>query len=490
MFPKLRIRILLTCLLASIPAQEQRSVALTIDTSDAAVTRLRAAASAAPFLAVDNLFWLRPLLGQAPAADLQRHRLLAEAVIGLQWFPETALELLRDESPRIRALAAVALLRTTRGEYLEPVTALVHDEGRVPVLVPAAIVPPQDPAALQAAEERRPQVEDRTVGQFVLDALRYRRCPAPGAEGFEEFLAGETAEGATAQSLALILEFPLVAPADSSCHDPATLLAMSRELRRAPPGVQEICRIGFLGSHVAALRDHCPDLDLQLRADARRLGRDNVLRLLAGSSIEVSGRTLDYRSIAPAYEGFVRWVVDDPRRAGLDQRDAAALLKLAERSGSLTRYLAAMRVDPDRGCQIFEAAVKVERQPFRGVVDAPVSSFDLAWELFTQRPSDATLSIASWMTWTNGEVPGTRTPLLPRLHFARRLGLVEPAARRELVAAIVAAPGFATLDARIVEELAIALEVPDLPSDAEDPEHTTALRAAIRAHLQNGNEGR
>ena len=112
--------------------------------------------------------WCSNLRGVAPAADLERHRLVTEAVLGLRRDPERTRELLEDDSPRIRALAAVALLRTTRAEFLEPVAALATDEATVPVLGAAAVVPPHDPASLRAAETRAPRCPFDQTGDIFL----------------------------------------------------------------------------------------------------------------------------------------------------------------------------------------------------------------------------------------------------------------------------------------------------------------------------------
>lgn len=399
-----------------------------------ALAELRRTAAALPFVMHGDLSFGRAAYGPAPRAAMAAYRaavaaaqhaafnLRAGAMPDLAGLPS----LLEDDAPKVRLMAAFALFWSCQPTTLTVLAEHVDDRGEIPSLGIAHLTS-------QMADARRkalPDLEKTTVGAEVRSFLRAWGAPEPGTEAFAQWarrqqdLAPTTAE----LRLRLLLATGGTTPIDTPSHE---MLEVLRHTQLARHGARELAFIALFHDKTETVVQRWPTIVRDQEFAARRLGHDNLLRILGGEAPLIDGKPLPPENVDGFLEPVQHFLLARPVRVGLRPADADTLITLGKKTYRLALFRAAARLQPDRATEILRSALATDTQALRDAIER-VNCAILLWDL---RGAENRAFLTRWFY----EQPEARHTFL--VHLLSRFGDADKA----MFAQLVTDPRFATV---------------------------------------------
>ncbi|MBK8979138.1 MAG: hypothetical protein IPM29_24855 [Planctomycetes bacterium] len=394
-----------------------------------AIDELRRAARELPYVMPDELAFGREPSGGAVQDVLPKHRAALVAVGNLAWQPERLVALLADGEPMVRLLAAYGLYRSTDARFLPALAGLADDSAEVPARIRFAGLGGDD--EFERVHREHPEYAVTMVGGAVRMWLAQWHGPAPESPEFAPWCTQQQELAPTADCLRLKLLLATGGSMNAHGWQPHALLEVFSAAARAPRGAAELAQIALFQDRYPYLQNVYPDIEAHLLFAARRLGRDNVLRVLRGEAPVIDGAPLARESFAGFEPGFATFVLDRPAAVGLEPADADALLRLGREAARLDCFRAAALLRPADALAILRETLAPAADPFTHHRQAACAT--LLWDLAGPAAEDLLTE------WFHREPPGPiRVQPDRREEFAKHLLERYGAADRRLFAALVA----------------------------------------------------
>lgn len=347
---------------------------------------LRDAASRTPWIDVSELAYARATRVVAPPEMIQLHRSARLAADSFRYSPEIAVPLLDDPEPKVRVWAAFVLLRSLRAELLPEVARLCADTGEFASAggISASWTP-------LGEAPKPPETRPMAVGDAVRSFLALWEGPEPGTDAFDAWCAELREHQPTARQLQLEFLLRTGGQLNPRYWNPNDVFEVWQACGAARRGAAEIARIALLHEHTGLMVGAFPSIGSELEFDARRLGRDNLLRLLAGKAPVIDGEPLDPIHFEPLLGAFQAYVLSRPARLGLRPEDARRLLEIGRESKRLDLFHGAARLRPQRATSILREAIDRVEHPWLQAGVARTAC--LLWDLQAEQNVD---HLESW----------------------------------------------------------------------------------------------
>jgi hypothetical protein len=433
---------------------------------------LRATARLLPFVMADEMSFGRERWGPAPRADLEACEAGLRAARAAAFDPRTALPLLDAPDSKVRVMAAYAVFLAARPDDLAALARHVDDAGEVPNL-PRSLGLTME--MHRARVERLPPLEPVKVGTVVRSFLAAWGAPEPGTAEFRDWSGRQRRFAPTARELRLRMR--LATGASMPIDAAMPLLEVLGHAARAGRGAREIAQIALFHDKIHAVVGRYAGVEQSLVFAARRLGRDNLLRVLRDEAPIVDGEPLVPEQTEDLLEGVRAFVLRDPARVGLEPGDSEALIAIGEATDRHAMFAAAARLRPDRATPILRAALARTQNPFSA--PARVDCAILLWELAAEANREFL------ETWYHEVTNAARFVPEPRQRFLTHLLESYGRADRALFARLVHETRFDRIEPQALLELVHTVNATRLdpvvpPESILDFNHPLGLEAAFR----------
>jgi hypothetical protein len=436
---------------------------------------LRTAARSLPFVMADEMPFGRECWGPAPRAALDACAAALRAARAAAFDPRAVLPLLDDPDPKVRLMAAYGVFLAARPDDLEALARAVLDDGQVlnlPANLGIAMVAPLAP-------EPAPKLQPVAVGTVVRSFLAAWGAPEPGTSGFASWVATQRRLAPTARELQLRMRLATGAslPVDATM----AVLEVLGHAARAARGASEIAQIALFHDKIHAVVGRYPGIEQSLVFAARRLGRDNLLRILRDEAPVIDGAPLAAEQIDGFLEGVRAFVLRNPARVGLEPADSEALVAIGETTDGHGLFAAAARLRPERATPILRAALARTQNPL--VAPARADCAILLWQL---APAENREFLETW--YHEDPNPAGFVPE-PRHRFLTHLLESYGRADRALFARLVHDPRFDRIEPQALLDLlrtvnATGMDPVVAPERMLNFSHPLGLEAAFRGQAR------
>lgn len=149
--------------------------------------------------------------------------------------------------------------------------------------------------------------------------------------------------------------------------------------------------IGAFHDRTHALGSVHLHFEAHLKFAARRLGRDNLLRVLRGEAPVIAGVALPPENLDGFADGVASFVLRFADEVGLAPDDVPELLALGEKRNDLAFWRAAARLRPAEATTLLRAALTRPTNAFLGLQQPECAK--LLWDLASQDNADF---LADW----------------------------------------------------------------------------------------------
>ena len=321
------------------------------------VEQFVAAARSLPYV-VEGLLTNANELGRPfPREACTAHREAMQAARALAYHePERLAEHVLHDEPKVRLWAAWGLYQLADARWLPTLGAAALDPASIPWRE-RQLHGWESTDEIERWHAANPERCTRKLRDEVLSWLQAWGAPLPGTAEFDAWCSKQQQLAPTAACLRL--QFSLATHGVSSANrwGQEPLLAAMRAIDAAPRGAREIARLGLMHDKYRELLGVWPDIEILLETSARRLGRDNLLRLLRGEPPRIDGTELAIESYGGFERGFAKFVLARADRLGLEAEDATALLQLGRERNDLTFFQGAARLQPGNALPILREAL-------------------------------------------------------------------------------------------------------------------------------------
>jgi hypothetical protein len=315
------------------------------------------AARSLPYVVEGLLTNANELYQPFPRAACIAHREAMQAARALAYHdPERLAEHVLHDEPMVRLWAAWGLYQLADARWLPALGAAALDPGSIPWRE-RQMHGWENADAIERWHAANPERCTRRLRDEVLCWLQAWGAPPPGTAEFGTWCGKQQQLAPTAACLQLKFSLATHGVSSTTRWDQEPLLAIMQAIDAAPRGAREIARLGLLHDKYQELLGRWPDYQILFDNSARRLGRDNLLRLLRGEPPRVDDTELAIESYSGFERGFTKYVLARADRIGLQADDAAELLRLGRERNDLTFFQGASRLRPGDALPILREAL-------------------------------------------------------------------------------------------------------------------------------------